>query len=138
MALSIIIVLAVAGAILALFYVVSLPQPREKFTEFYILGPGGSAEDYPGQLDIGEEAPIILSIVNREHEAVTYHVEIITSGSIDDILGPIILGHNEKFETVANLKVHESGDKQKIEFLLYKEGEPAVYKSLHLWINASD
>ena len=31
-------------------YVIITPKEGEKFTEFYVLGPGGMAEDYPIKL----------------------------------------------------------------------------------------
>lgn len=64
--LSIIIILAVLGAITALIYAIATPTPKEKFTEFYILGAEGKAVDYPAQLNAGEEARLILGISNQE------------------------------------------------------------------------
>ena len=36
-------------------YVIITPKEGEKFTEFYILGPNGTASDYPTELKVGEE-----------------------------------------------------------------------------------
>ena len=46
-ALTIILILSIIASIVALVYVVVTPKEGEKFTEFYILGPGGKAYDYP-------------------------------------------------------------------------------------------
>jgi len=35
-------------------YVIVTPKQGEKFTEFYILGPEGMADDYPTDLAVGE------------------------------------------------------------------------------------
>ncbi len=40
----------------------------ERFTEFYILGLEGKADNYPDELTVGEEGRVILGIVNHEHE----------------------------------------------------------------------
>ena len=36
-------------------YVIVTPKEGEKFTEFYVLGSGGKAEDYPTNLKVGED-----------------------------------------------------------------------------------
>jgi uncharacterized membrane protein len=46
-ALTVILILTIIISIAALVYVIVTPKQGEKFTEFYILGPGGKAYDYP-------------------------------------------------------------------------------------------
>jgi uncharacterized membrane protein len=74
--LNIILVIAIASSLIALVYVVAVPKQGEKFTEFYILGPGGKASDYPTNLTVGEESTIIIGIANHEYRTVSYGVEI--------------------------------------------------------------
>lgn len=74
--LNIILVIAIASSLIALVYVVAVPKQGEKFTEFYILGPGGKASDYPTNLTVGEEGGIIIGIANHEYRTVDYAVEI--------------------------------------------------------------
>ncbi|MBM3299063.1 MAG: DUF1616 domain-containing protein [Deltaproteobacteria bacterium] len=74
--LNIILVIAIASSLVALVYVVAVPKQGEKFTEFYILGPGGMATDYPTNLSLGEEAGLIIGIANHEYRTVEYSVEI--------------------------------------------------------------
>ena len=74
--LNIILVIAIASSLIALVYVVAVPKQGEKFTEFYILGPGGKASDYPTNLTVGEEGTIIIGIANHEYRTVSYGVEI--------------------------------------------------------------
>lgn len=130
--LSTVIILAILGAITALIYIIAIPTPREKFTEFYILGAEGKATDYPTQLNVGEEARLILGISNEEQDVVSYRVEIKINGAVNGEVGPIILKHDEKFEQAVSFTPTIPGDKQKVEFLLYKEGQSGVYESLHL------
>lgn len=75
-ALTIILIIAIFSSIVTLGYVITHPKPGEAFTEFYILGPGGKAADYPTELFAGENATVILGIANHEHRNVTYHVEV--------------------------------------------------------------
>jgi len=56
--------------------VVAVPKQGDKYTEFYILGPGGMASDYPTNLTIGQEGNITIGIANHEYRTVTYAVEI--------------------------------------------------------------
>ena len=49
-ALSIVLILAILGAIGTLAYVIASPKVGERFTEFYILGLEGKAEGYPKKL----------------------------------------------------------------------------------------
>lgn len=136
--LYIIIILAILGAITALIYITATPISREKFTEFYILGAEGKATDYPTQLNVGEEARLILGIGNQEQDVVSYRVEIKINGTVNGEAGPIILKHNEKSEQAVTFTPTSPGDEQKVEFLLYKEGQSDVYESLHLWIDVND
>jgi len=74
--LSVILVLSIAASLIALAYVVVAPKEGERFTEFYILGPGGKATDYPTNLTVGENASLIIGIANHEYRDVLYGVEI--------------------------------------------------------------
>jgi len=51
---SIILALAVIGALGVLDYTITNPKVGEKFTEFYILGLDGKSIDYPEELIVGE------------------------------------------------------------------------------------
>ncbi len=135
--LSIVLALAALGAVAALIYTVAVPAPKETFTEFYILDAGGKATDYTVQLKLGEEAELILGISNQEQIAVSYRVEIKIDGVINGELGPIALDHNEKFEQLVTFTPDKAGEKQKAEFLLYKQGGK-VYQSLHLWVDVAE
>ncbi|WP_297477086.1 DUF1616 domain-containing protein [Thermococcus sp.] len=74
-ALTVILIVAILVSVGTLGYVVSHPKPGEAFTEFYILGPNGKAEDYPTNLAVGQNGTVIIGIVNHEHRNVTYYVQ---------------------------------------------------------------
>jgi uncharacterized membrane protein len=66
--------LVVAGGILA--YVALMPRPGERFTEFYLLGPGGNASGYPTNLTVNRPGTVILGVVNHESAKVNYTVRV--------------------------------------------------------------
>lgn len=70
--LSIVLILAILAALGTLGYVIATLKVGERFTEFYILGLEGEAEGYPKELVVGEEAKVIVGIVNREQEDMSY------------------------------------------------------------------
>jgi len=136
--LSIFLVVAVAGAIGTLAHTVVAPQAEERFTEFYILGPEGKAENYPHELKAGEEGRVILWIVNHEHETVEYRVEIAIEGQTVREIGSIAINHEQEWKQEVSFAVTEAGLSQKVEFLLYKGESGAPYQQLHLWIDVTD
>ena len=75
-ALTIVLVLAVLSSVIALAYVVAVPRQGEQFTEFYVLGPGGKATDYPHNLTLNQSASVILGITNHEYRTVNYTVQV--------------------------------------------------------------
>ena len=119
---------------------IAVPGVGERFTEFYILGMEGKAADYPRELKVGEEAEVIVGIVNHECEPVSYRVEGRIGGVGNNEVGPVVLEHEQKWEGVVSLtphKANKAGEEQKVEFILYKGGEARPYLMLHLWIDVS-
>lgn len=64
----------VAG--LAFAYVLVVPKPGERFTEFYLLGPGGNASGYPTRLNVSESTHVTIGIVDHEAATVPYTVRV--------------------------------------------------------------
>ena len=136
--LTIVLVVIILGTIGYFSYVITVPQNQEPFTEFYILGSEGKAHNYPKQLKVGEEASLILGIINREHETTSYQVEIKIAGATSNTLKPIVLEHDKKFEQLINFTAETSGDNQTVEFLLYKEGQIMPCGTLYLWVDIDE
>ncbi|MBA7677352.1 hypothetical protein ES703_85609 [subsurface metagenome] len=132
---SIILVLAIVGALGVLGYAIASPKAGEKFTEFYILGLDGKAIDYPEELREGEDGKVKVGIINREQETATYWVEVAIEGAKSNEVGMVTLEGGEKWEGVVGFAPDRVGDNQKVEFLLYKQGWDGVYQRLHLWVD---
>ena len=131
--LTIILVIAIITALAATVYVIVTPKKGEEFSEFYILGPGGKATDYPTNLSSAEKGEVIVGVVNHEYENVSYlfraEIENRTIGTKS-----FQLAHNETLEFPFVFTAGEKG-KKKLEFLLLKEGAATPYLDLHLWID---
>jgi len=132
--LSIILALVVLGALGTLVYTMVSPKV-ERFTEFYILGLSGEATDYPEELVVGVEAKVIVGIINQEHEVATYWVEVMMDGIKNNEVGPVTLEHEGVWEETVGFTPDWVGNKQKVEFLLYRQGQSQVYQGLHLWVD---
>jgi uncharacterized membrane protein len=144
--LSVVLAVVIAGAIGALGYVIAAPRVGEKFTEFYILGPEGKAEHYPEELKVGEEGRVIVGIVNHEQEQASYKVEVWIDGEKaklriggedrDEIM--VELENEEEWREEVSFVPQKAGEKQKVEFVLYKDGEPYFEQPPYLWIDVEE
>jgi len=144
--LSVVLVVAIVGAIGTLGYVVATPRVGERFTEFYILGPHGKAENYPTELKVDEEGRVIVGIVNHEQESASYRIEVRIDGQkaklridgedSDEIM--VELENEGKWEQKVGFVPQKAGEEQKVEFVLYREGEPYLEEPPHLRIDVEE
>ncbi len=131
----IILLLLAAGAAAAIIYVIVTPKQGERFTEFYILGPGGVADDYPTSLETGGKGSVIIGVVNHEHGAASYRLEA-------DYGGLVLKDENITLRDGGNYTENFSftpvvNGTSKLEFQLYKEGSNEPYRELYLWVTAT-
>ncbi|MBA7690235.1 hypothetical protein ES703_98759 [subsurface metagenome] len=80
---------------------------------------------------------MIVGIINQEHETVSYRVEVRINGMKSNEVGPIVLEHEER-ELEVSFVPKVSGNNQKVEFLLCKQGQTEACQSLHLWVEVKD
>ena len=134
--LSMILISSIIASSVVLVYVAVTPKTGERFTEFYILGPNGTASNYPTDLKVGEEGKVIIGIVNHEYENVTYRLEVNFNGSLIH-KEQVFLIENEKWESPFTFKATDKGENQKLEFLIYKDQQIEAYRTLHLFISVT-
>jgi uncharacterized membrane protein len=152
--LSLTLVIFILGALGMLGYTISENKAAERFTEFYMLGFYGKAQDYPLEFVMANRqityirygnntyditnpwGKVTLGIVNHEQQIVTYSVKIKVDNELvdTDSAGKIELKPGEKWEQEIKFTPQHTGDNQKLEFLLFKDSDPTV-ESLQLWIN---
>lgn len=115
-------------------YIAIMPPPGERFTEFYILGPSGKAYDYPTDLVLGENGTVIIGVVNHEYENVTYTILIKLDNETIATINNVMLSHGAKWEQNYTFTPEKTGERMKLEFLLFKDAVNEPYRSLHLWV----
>lgn len=137
--LAVTMMIVILGALGTLSYTLIMPKVGETFTEFYILGQGGKAENYPIDLKLGEESSVIVGIINHEEKEVSYRIEVMLGGNKITELGPVTLADAQKWESELSFVPEVVGEFQKVEFLLYKDDDIEPYlKPTYLWINVSE
>ncbi|MDY6864758.1 MAG: DUF1616 domain-containing protein [Halobacteriota archaeon] len=135
--LTVILIISIIVAIGMTVYVIVTPKEGEKFTEFYILGMNGTASEYPTEVMAGEVAGVIIGVVNHEYSNRTYSLKVKIN---ETVVGEesIYLMHNETWEEPFEFSLNETGEDQKLEFLLYIQDVDEVYRSLHLWVDVTE
>ncbi len=138
-ALSVVLAASIIGAIGVAGYSLTQPITKEKFSELGILGLEGKAVDYPREVIVGEEVRVIVEIANQELEEESYHLEIWIGGKKNSEVGRMVLAQGERWQQEVSFTLMERGENQKVEFLLFKDGETQPRAGpVYLWINARE
>jgi uncharacterized membrane protein len=163
--LTVIIMVVILGSVGLLAYVAVSPKVGERFSEFYILGDDHKAEGYPSVFYLkdnqvigiqyesqattskGGTGKVTLGIVNQEQRNAVYSTAITIDGQPSQIyfegkilsrIEQIKLQQGEKWEQEVGFIPQHAGDNQKIEFLLYIDGQVEPEDILHLWVNVKE
>jgi uncharacterized membrane protein len=131
----IVLTMVLATAFLTAFSIILTPKPAQYFTEFYILGQEGLAEDYPREISAGEVVTVTTGITNREGVASTYNVQVTLGDQVIGQAGPINLEKGATWEQPVKFTAPQVGDDQQIIFMLDRTGQPSPYRTLRLWVN---
>jgi len=137
--LTVILVISIIASVVMLVYVIVTPKQGEKFTEFYILGPGGMADDYPTEFILGDSSTVIVGVVNHEYALINYSLALVLENESLTRNQEIMLAHNETWEQPVTFTPDRAGTDMKLQFLLHIENNFTVpYRDLHLWIDVSE
>jgi len=110
-----------------IIYLAVTPQKAEKFTEFYILNTEGKAKDYPEQVIVDNPVDILLGVVNHEYQPADYKVEIQMDGTEVGKVNTGTLAYRQKWEEKVSFIPQVVGEEQRIDFILFKNGETGPY-----------
>jgi uncharacterized membrane protein len=137
--LTVLLVISILASVVMLVYVIVTPKQGEKFTEFYILGPEGMADDYPTRVVLGNSGTVIVGVVNHEYRAVNYSLALVLDNESLLQQQEIVLAHNQTWEQHVTFEPDKAGADMKLQFFLYRDHTyTAPYRELHLWINVSE
>jgi uncharacterized membrane protein len=140
--LRIILALSVLALIGTGAYITLVPHEREPFTEFYILGPDGMANNYTTDYIQGETGTYIIGITNKEYRTMNYTMEVRLENEslpLPENLQYIRLAHNTTLEEPLEITPSIEGKNMQLEFLLFNETEKNVpCRDLRLWINVAE
>jgi uncharacterized membrane protein len=133
----------VLGALLTTGAILLLqPDPTAQTTEFYILGKGDLAENYPREVTPGQELTTTIGIVNRKAGEAAYRVQVWVGAAWNSERrtlvaerGPFIVSPDNKVELPISWHMPWVADDQKVEFLLFTGGQTEPYRRLWLWLN---
>jgi uncharacterized membrane protein len=131
---GLIILITVLGWVI--YSAVSLP-PVQSPNEFYILNSQGKAENYPRLIKAGESFSITAVIVNHESKPTNTIIKISNDGTVIQEIDTNVLQPEEKWEGKATSTLSGTGQNQKMDYYLYKDGdqEPYFKKPLYLYID---
>lgn len=152
-ALAVLLAASIVAAGAAVAYVLLAPREGEPYTEFYLLGPGGRAEDYPSALRRGEEARVLAGVVNHEGARADYVVRVVAeAGTMAQVDGAAVfraasartlaswnltLEDERRWEENVTFRLEERG-LHRVRFELEKPGAPEPpYRRLHLFVNVT-
>lgn len=130
-----------------LIYIIVVPREGESFTEFYVLGSGGMADEYPRYFTTDDPQSIFIGIGNHEHEDLNYtlfmtidddaenesvvSMDNVTISRTGQPLTEVDVNDGETVEIPCNFTITDPGS-YKLRLLLYLNGEE--YRDLHLWV----
>jgi uncharacterized membrane protein len=116
-------------------YIAFAPKTNDQFTEFYILGADGKLADYPTNLTLGQSGNVTMCLINHEAHNETYKITITFDNKTFTTINSITLPDGANWSRTYTFTPDKAGNHLKLEFQLYKQDIPDVYRSLQLWID---
>lgn len=137
--LVILLVVVVIGAIVTSVFVYN--KNIQTYTEFYLLGQNGKADDYPQNMIVGEKGVITLVIVNQERKPVMYRILVqqengkvtINNETIKET--SVSLDNGQEWKGDISFIFNVSGVGQKIAFQLFMGENTEPYLTTYLNVN---
>jgi uncharacterized membrane protein len=138
-ALTVLLVLTVVLAVIGIGYAAIVPQQRETFTEFYVLGPNNTANGYPTSFNYTDTKGVIVGIANHEYRDVTYNLVISLHNSTTDkvlYLETVPVADGQRWEKPVNLTPGQNGMGMRLDFQLYADRDTTrPYRECHFGVD---
>lgn len=132
-----ILIFSIAMVFGMIFFITATHKVGERYTEFYILGPEGKAENYPPILKYQNPVTIPVGVINHEYAPVNYTVQVALDRRVLKDTW-FELNNNKTWENNITFAPDMEGTNIKLEFWLFKEDNfTAPYRELYLWVNVT-
>jgi uncharacterized membrane protein len=132
------LIISIAASVLSIIYVTANPKQGDTYTEFYVLGPGGMASDYPTALVAGNSGKVMVEIANHEQRTVDYAFALKVNNSTVFSRG-VKLDDGQSWKSNVSFVPEHPGPRQKIELILYADGNyTSPYRDLYLLVDVSN
>jgi uncharacterized membrane protein len=139
--LLILLVSAILFSASALAYAFLTPEPRESYTEFYLLGPGGAMQGYPANLTLGHTQLVTVGIANHEGTDITYTLLAALNDSTRSTVlysGNVTVANGQIVRQTIALKPNRTGSNERIDFMLYRDSDlTSPYRQTYLLTNVT-
>jgi len=110
-------------------------EPEENITQLFLQSADGSRLEGPIEVGVGEPVSFMIGVVNHEHAAMPFTVEILNNDSVEQI-DDFYLENSESWTSTYALHIDNSGENQEVSIFLYKGSEKTPYRTLHMWVTA--
>ena len=139
--LTVVLAVALVAALGGVVYVAQTPGAQEDpFTEFYSLGPGGEAAEYPTDLATGETGEFVVGITNNEHRQLAYTVALVVDGEVLEERTASV-ANGATWEDSFEIGFDDPGEKR-LEILLFRGEEAGAlddpYQELRLIVEVRE
>ena len=121
-------------ALLSAAAIAILPRLGERFTEFYMLGSEGLAENFPRQTNVSQPLVVTIGVHNQEGVSASYRVEARDEKGVIGQAGPFSLKAGEQIEAPLTFTPQQTGDDVLVTISLYRDDQPGPYRTLKLWL----
>jgi uncharacterized membrane protein len=114
------------------------------YSELYILGSDGKADNYPVTMAVNQKVSVELIVASSEREDTSYKLKIVSVNSQILVDGNkpdnITFTLSDKQQKTLNVTFSftQPGSAEKIEFDLYKDGSQDIYLSTYLKVNVTE
>ena len=107
-----------------------------RMTEFFVLGPDGTAEGLPARVASGSPTTITVGISNHDGSAQPYRIVVEFGLKRLAATDPISVGPGNTWTGMVDFTVPTPGDDQEIKIQLFKGSDEQPYRSLRLVVDA--
>jgi uncharacterized membrane protein len=139
--LVILLTVSVLFSAAAIAYSLTTPEPRENYTELYLLGSSGTMQGYPTNFTLGQAKPVIVGIANHENQDVNYTLVVQLNDTRNKTTlysGYQVVANGQTSEKTISLKPNITGQNMRLNFLLYRDGVTSTpYRETYLLVNVT-